>query len=72
MSIVCPVKAVAQSVTVETKIDSLADTDWRTGESAITSSDGCQTACCFSCLYRYTGKRGRNYRNRQTGYTIPE
>ena len=43
-------KAVAQSVTVEAKIDSLQILIGEQ-ESAIASSHGCQTACYFSCLH---------------------
>ncbi len=73
-SIVCQLKLVAQSVTVEAKIDFAADTDGRTGESAIASSHGCQTACYFSCLTDDTlGSRGGNYRIQSKPDTpIPE
>ena len=44
-------KAVAQSVTVEAKIDSLQILIGEQAKSAIASSHGCQTACYFSCLH---------------------
>ena len=43
-------RTVAQSVTVEAKDRFVADINWRTGESTITSSDGRQTTCCFFLL----------------------
>ena len=49
-------RIAAQSVTVDAKIDSLANSDGRTGESAITSSDGCGSrGAVFPSFYRYIG-----------------
>lgn len=65
-------RTVAQSVTVEAKIDSLQILIGEQAKVQLQVAMDAKQRAVFSCLYRYTGARGRNYRNRQTGYTISE
>ena len=62
-------KAVAQSVTVEAKIDSL---QILIGEQAKVQLQVAMDAKQRAIFPAYTGKRCGNYRNSQTRYPIPE
>ena len=62
----------AQSVTVEAKIDSLQILIGEQAKVQLQVAMDAKQRAVFPRLYRYTGTRGRNYRNCQTGYSIPE
>ena len=65
-------KAAAQSVTVEAKIDSLQILIGEQAKVQLQVAMDAKQRAIFSCLHRYIGKRCGNYRNCQTGYSIPE
>ena len=64
-------KAAAQSVTVEAKIDSLQILIGEQAKVQLQVAMDAKQRAIFPA-YRYIGKRCGNYRNCQTGYSIPE